>query len=93
MKMNARAGNLIVATALATSLLGTRALADGLGFWDWVAVVMLFLVGTLGVSRSPSLHRRKMAKTFLSSLGSRCSGCACTTELLNHRTSTTPSYG
>jgi hypothetical protein len=46
-QLNARAGNLIFATAFATSLLGTRALADGLGFWDWVAVVMLFLVGML----------------------------------------------
>ena len=46
-QLNARAGNLIFATAFATSLLGTRALADGLGFWDWVAVVMLLLVGML----------------------------------------------
>jgi hypothetical protein len=46
-QLNARAGNLIFATAFATSLLGTRALADGLGFWDWVAVAMLFLIGTL----------------------------------------------
>jgi hypothetical protein len=46
-QLNARAGNLIFATAFATSLLGTRALADGLGFWDWVAVVLLFLVGAL----------------------------------------------
>jgi hypothetical protein len=46
-QLNARAGNLIFATAFATSLLGTRALSDGLGFWDWVAVAMLFLIGTL----------------------------------------------
>jgi hypothetical protein len=46
---NTRAGNLIFATAFATSLLGTRALADGLGFWDWTAVVLLFLVGGLTV--------------------------------------------
>ncbi len=45
--LNTRAGNMIFATAFATSLLGTRALADGLGFWDWVAVVLLFLVGAL----------------------------------------------
>lgn len=43
--LNTRAGNLIFATAFATSLLGTRALGDGLGFWDWAALVMLFLVG------------------------------------------------
>jgi len=45
--LNTRAGNLIFATAFATSLLGTRALADGLRFWDWIAVVLLFLVGAL----------------------------------------------
>jgi hypothetical protein len=45
--LNTRAGNLIFATAFATSLLGTRALSDGLGFWDWAAVILLFLVGTL----------------------------------------------
>jgi hypothetical protein len=45
--INTRAGNLIFATAFATSLLGTRALADGLGFWDWIAVVLLLLVGAL----------------------------------------------
>jgi hypothetical protein len=45
--LNTRAGNLIFATAFATSLLGTRALADGLGFWDWIGVILLFLVGTL----------------------------------------------
>jgi hypothetical protein len=45
--LNARAGNLIFATAFATSLLGTRALSDGLGFWDWAAVILLFLVGGL----------------------------------------------
>jgi hypothetical protein len=45
--LNTRAGNMIFATAFATSLLGTRALADGLGFWDWIAVVLLFLVGAL----------------------------------------------
>jgi hypothetical protein len=43
--LNTRAGNLIFATAFATSLLGTRALADGLAFWDWAGLVLLFLVG------------------------------------------------
>ena len=43
--LNTRAGNLIFATAFATSLLGTRAMADGLGFWDWAALIMLLLVG------------------------------------------------
>jgi hypothetical protein len=45
--LNTRAGNLIFATAFATSLLGTRALADGAGFWDWVAVALLVLLGAL----------------------------------------------
>jgi hypothetical protein len=45
--LNTRAGNLIFATAFATSLLGTRGLADGLGPWDWIAVTLLFLVGAL----------------------------------------------
>jgi hypothetical protein len=43
--LNTRAGNLIFATAFATSLLGTRALSDGLGFWDWAALLLLLLVG------------------------------------------------
>jgi hypothetical protein len=47
--LNARAGNLIFATAFATSLLGTKALSDGLAFWDWAAVVLLFLLGALFV--------------------------------------------
>lgn len=47
--MNARAGNLIFTTAFATSLLGASALANGLGFWDWVAMLLLFLIGALVV--------------------------------------------
>ncbi|MBZ9682677.1 MULTISPECIES: hypothetical protein [unclassified Mesorhizobium] len=45
--MNARAGSLIFATAFANSLLGGRALSDGLGLWDWIAVVLLFVIGGL----------------------------------------------
>jgi hypothetical protein len=45
--LNTRAGNLIFTTAFATSLLGTRALSDGLGAWDWAALLLLFLVGAL----------------------------------------------
>jgi hypothetical protein len=45
--LNTRAGNLIFAVAFATSLLGTRALSDGLGFWDWAALLLLFLLGAL----------------------------------------------
>jgi hypothetical protein len=47
--MNNRAGNLTFAAAFATSLLGTRALADGVGLWDWVALVLLFFIGILTV--------------------------------------------
>lgn len=45
--LNARAGNLTFAAAFVTSLLGARALSDGLGVWDWVAVALLFAVGGL----------------------------------------------
>jgi len=47
--LNARGGNLIFAAAFATSLLGTKGLSDGVGFWDWIAVSLLFLVGALTV--------------------------------------------
>ncbi len=43
--MNARAGNLIFAAAFASSLLGGRALSDGLGLWDWIAVTLLLALG------------------------------------------------
>ena len=45
--LNTRGGNLIFAPAFATSLLGTKGLSDGVGFWDWIAVSLLFLVGAL----------------------------------------------
>jgi hypothetical protein len=45
--LTTRAGNLIFATAFATSLLGGRALSDGLGFWDWIAVALLLSIGVL----------------------------------------------
>jgi hypothetical protein len=45
--MNSRAGNLIFAASFASSLLGVRALSDGLGFWDWLAVMFLFSIGAL----------------------------------------------
>ena len=47
--LNARAGNLTFAAAFVTSLLGARALSDGLGVWDGVAVALLFVVGGLVV--------------------------------------------
>jgi len=45
--MNSRAGNMIFATAFVTSPLGNTALTDGLGPWDWTAVILLFLIGVL----------------------------------------------
>jgi hypothetical protein len=43
------AGTLIFAASFASSLLGSRALSDGLGAWDWAAVVLLLLIGMLAV--------------------------------------------
>ena len=47
--MNARAGNLIFATAFVTSLLGGQALRNGLGLWDWTALGLLLAIGILTV--------------------------------------------
>jgi hypothetical protein len=47
--MNMRAGSLIFATAFVNSLLGNRALSDGLGAFDWLAMAMLFTIGGLVV--------------------------------------------
>jgi hypothetical protein len=44
-----RAGTLIFAASFASSLLGSKALADGVDPWDWVAIVMLFGIGALTV--------------------------------------------
>jgi uncharacterized membrane protein len=44
-----RAGTLIFASSFASSLLGSRALVDGLGAWDWLAVVLLLAIGALTV--------------------------------------------
>lgn len=45
--LNSRAGNLIFASAFATSLLGSRALSDGIEGWDWIAMTLLFGIGIL----------------------------------------------
>jgi hypothetical protein len=42
-----RAGSIIFATAFASSLLGGRALSDGVGTWDWIALALLFGIGAL----------------------------------------------
>jgi hypothetical protein len=55
--MNSRAGSLIFATAFANSLLGSRALSDGLGPWDWIAASLLFLIGALIVFMLWPYHR------------------------------------
>ena len=44
-----RAGTLIFAASFASSLLGSKALADGVDPWDWLAIVMLFGIGALTV--------------------------------------------
>jgi hypothetical protein len=55
--MNTRAGNLIFATAFASSLLGARALSDGLGPWDWIAVALLLGLGGLIVFMLWPFHK------------------------------------
>jgi hypothetical protein len=47
--LQARAATLIFAASFASSLLGSQALADGLGAWDWIALVLLFAIGALSV--------------------------------------------
>jgi len=42
-----RAGILIFAASFAGSLLGGRALADGLGAWDWAGAALLAGIGLL----------------------------------------------
>ena len=55
--MNSRAGSLIFATAFASSLLGSRALSDGLGPWEWIAGALLFSIGGLIVFMLWPYHR------------------------------------
>lgn len=47
--VHARAGTLIFAASFASSLLGSRALSDGVGGWDWVALGCLVGIGALAV--------------------------------------------
>jgi len=47
--LHTSAGTLIFAASFASSLLGSRALSDGLQGWDWVAVGLLFAIGALAV--------------------------------------------
>jgi hypothetical protein len=45
-----RAATLVFAASFASSLLGSRALADGVGGWDWVAISLLLVIGALTVA-------------------------------------------
>jgi hypothetical protein len=47
--LQARAATLIFAASFASSLLGSQALADGVGAWDWIALGFLFAIGSLAV--------------------------------------------
>jgi hypothetical protein len=44
-----RAATLVFASSFVSSLLGSRALANGLGAWDWLAVGLLLAIGALTV--------------------------------------------
>jgi hypothetical protein len=47
--LHARAATLIFAASFASSLLGARALEDGVGAWDWIALGLLVAIGCLAV--------------------------------------------
>jgi hypothetical protein len=47
--LHARAATLIFAASFASSLLGARALEDGVGVWDWIALGLLVAIGSLAV--------------------------------------------
>jgi hypothetical protein len=47
--IHARAATLIFAASFASSLLGSRALEDGVGAWDWIALGLLVALGALAV--------------------------------------------
>jgi hypothetical protein len=47
--LHARAATLIFAASFASSLLGSRALENGLGAWDWFALAVLVAIGCLAV--------------------------------------------
>ncbi len=47
--LHGRAATLIFAASFASSLLGARALEDGVGAWDWIALGLLVAIGALAV--------------------------------------------
>jgi hypothetical protein len=44
-----RAATLVFAASFAGSLLGGRALTDGIGLWDWIGIALLLSIGVLTV--------------------------------------------
>jgi hypothetical protein len=44
-----RAGTLIFAASFASSLPGSRALTTGVPAWNWIAIALLLLIGSLAV--------------------------------------------
>ena len=57
--LNSRSGNLIFAAAFVSSMFGNRALSDGLGMWDWLAIALLFGLGVMIVFMLWPFHRYK----------------------------------
>jgi hypothetical protein len=55
--MNSRAGNLIFAAAFVSSMFGNQALPNGFGFWDGLAVALLFGLGVLIVFMLWPFHK------------------------------------
>jgi hypothetical protein len=47
--LHGRAATLIFAASFVSSLLGARALEDGVGAWDWTALGLLVAIGALAV--------------------------------------------
>lgn len=47
--LHARGGTVVFAASFASSLLGGQALSDGLGAWDWLALIFLSGIGLLVV--------------------------------------------
>ena len=47
--LHARAATLIFAASFVSSLLGARALEDGVGAWDWTALGLLVSIGGVAV--------------------------------------------
>jgi len=55
--MNSRAGNLIFAAAFVSSMFANQALPNGIGFWDGLAIMLLFGLGVLIVFMLWPVHK------------------------------------